>query len=44
MKRFNPINILRIYKINRSFGDTVFEALYYALRGKYFIAASEDTK
>jgi hypothetical protein len=32
----------RRYSVNRMFGDNVFEALFWALRGKCFIMDKED--
>ena len=32
MKRLNPKNIVRLYRMNRLWGDNMLEALYWALR------------
>ena len=39
MKRLHPRHILRLYRMNRLWGDNVLEALYWALRGKAFTAS-----
>ena len=39
MKRLHPRNILRLYRMNRLWGDNMLEALYWALRGKAFTAS-----
>ena len=39
--RFNPRNIVRLYRMNRLWGDTILEAAYWALRGKAFLASLE---
>jgi hypothetical protein len=39
--RFNPRNIVRLYIMNRLWGDTMLEAAYWALRGKAFLASFE---
>ena len=39
--RFNPRNIVRLYRMNRLWGDTMLEAAYWALRGKAFLASLE---
>ena len=39
MKRLHPRHILRLYRMNRLWGDNVLEALYWALRGKAFAAS-----
>ncbi len=36
MDRFKPKHIVRLYRMNRLWGDTVIEAAYWALRGKAF--------
>ena len=41
MKRLNPKNIARLYKINRLLGDNFFTAAYYALLGKSLTSVSE---
>lgn len=38
VKRLHPKHIIRLYKMNRLWGDGIFEAAYYALRGKAFVA------
>ena len=42
MKRPNPKNIVRLYRMNRLWGDSMLEALYWALRGKAFFASFEE--
>ena len=39
MKRLHPRHILRLYRMNRLWGDNMLEALYWALRGKAFTAS-----
>ena len=41
MKRLHPKHILRLYRMNRLWGDNTLEALYWALRGKAFLASFE---
>ena len=41
MKRLHPRHILRLYRMNRLWGDNMLEALYWALRGKAFLASFE---
>lgn len=41
MKRLNPKNIVRLYRMNRLWGDNMLEALYWALRGKAFFTSFE---
>jgi hypothetical protein len=38
MKLFNFKHIVRLYKMNRIWGDNFFIAAYYALRGKGLVA------
>ncbi len=37
--RNSPKTIVRMYRMNRLWGDNILEALYYALRGKAFTAS-----
>ena len=39
LKRLSRRHIVRLYKMNRLWGDTVIEAAYWALRGKAFTAS-----
>lgn len=41
LKRLHPRHILRLYRMNRLWGDNMLEALYWALRGKAFLASFE---
>jgi hypothetical protein len=36
LERLSRRHIVRLYKMNRLWGDTVIEAAYWALRGKAF--------
>ena len=39
LKRLSRRHIVRLYKMNRLWGDNMLEALYWALRGKAFTAS-----
>ena len=41
LKRLSRRHIVRLYKMNRLWGDTVIEAAYWALRGKAFTVSFE---
>lgn len=36
-------NFVRLYKMNRLWGDNIFEALYWAFRGKAFTASYRNS-
>lgn len=37
-KIINIKHFIRLYKMNRIWGDNILEAAYYSLRGKAFVA------
>lgn len=41
-KIINIKHFVRLYKMNRLWGDNVIEAAYYSLRGKAFTASFES--
>jgi len=42
MKKLNIKHFVRLYKINRLWGDSVLVAAYYSLRGKAFTVQFES--
>jgi hypothetical protein len=42
VKKLNIKHFVRLYKMNRLWGDGVLEAAYYALRGKAFTVQFES--
>ena len=41
-KIINIKHFVRLYKMNRIWGDSLLEAAYYSLRGKAFVAQFES--
>ena len=42
MGRLKPKHIVRLYRMNRLWGDSMLEATYWALRGKAFTTSFQS--